>query len=127
LCGDGHAVRVAAHIVEDLLRAGEGRCGVDHPLGLSCRGQILHKCLPIGEGVKRPEEVQLVGGEGGVERLEQQPPEEAREHAHGEEEPRSARDPPRTVEREAAAREDTVQMGMVHQRLPPPLDRLGVA
>jgi hypothetical protein len=64
--GDGHAVRVAAHIVEDLLGSGEGRFGVDHPLGLSRRGQIPHKGLPIDEWLQCPEKVQRVGGEGGV-------------------------------------------------------------
>jgi hypothetical protein len=30
--GDGDAVRIAAHVVEDLLRSSEGALGVDHPL-----------------------------------------------------------------------------------------------
>ena len=31
IVGDGHAVSIAAHVVQDLLRSGKGLLGVDHP------------------------------------------------------------------------------------------------
>src|SRR5579883_440519 len=40
LIGDGHAVGVAAEILEHLLWAAEGRLGVNYPFDFSQRGQI---------------------------------------------------------------------------------------
>jgi len=36
--GNGDAMRVASQVVEDLLRSGEGRLGVNHPFGSAQRG-----------------------------------------------------------------------------------------
>jgi len=40
-------MRVAADIVEYLLRTGEGRFRVDDPVGLSRWHEVVEKCLPI--------------------------------------------------------------------------------
>jgi hypothetical protein len=56
-----------------------------------------------------------------IERLlqlsEDQPPDQAREHAHRQEEMRAAANPVRAIEKEAAARHHAVDMGMEQQVL----------
>ena len=51
--------------------------------------------------------------------LEEQAAEEAREHPHGQEESGPTGDPLRAIGRQAAARDHTVQMGMIDERLAP--------
>ena len=65
------------------------------------------------------EELQLAGLVSGDELLQEQPAEQAREHAHREEEARPARDPALAVERDAAARHDHVHVRMVGERRAP--------
>ena len=55
----------------------------------------------------------------GREPFEEQPAEEARQHAHGQEEAGLAGDPARPVRRQAAAGNDDVDMGMMGERRPP--------
>ncbi len=50
---------------------------------------------------------------GVLDLFEEAAPEQAREHAHRQEEPRLAADPPIGIERQAAARHDAVHMRMV--------------
>ena len=65
------------------------------------------------------EELQLAGTVRGAELFEEQPPEQPREHAHGQEEPRPAGDPLLPVEREPPAGDDPVHMGVMgHRRTP---------
>jgi hypothetical protein len=54
-----------------------------------------------------------------LEVLQEEAPEEAREHPHGEEESRATGSPLRAIGRAAAARDHTVQMGMSDERLSP--------
>ena len=61
----------------------------------------------------------MPGVVGGLEVLEEEATKEAREHAHRQKEAGSTRDPSRAIGREAAARDDTVQMRMMHQGLSP--------
>ena len=56
------------------------------------------------------EEAQAAGLVGGDELLQEQPAEQAREHAHGQEEARPARHPALAVQRDAAARHDHVHV-----------------
>ncbi len=73
------------------------------------------------------EELQLAGTVGIAELLEEQPPEQLREHAHGQEEPRPAGDPTFTVERQAAAGDDAVHMGVMGHRRAPGMQHQGCA
>ena len=40
MVGDGHPMRVAAEILEDVLGAAKRALGVHHPLGMPYRGQV---------------------------------------------------------------------------------------
>ena len=65
------------------------------------------------------EEAQAAGLVGGDELLQEQPPEQAREHAHGQEEARPAGHPALAVGRDAAARHDHVHVRVMgHRRAP---------
>ncbi len=65
------------------------------------------------------EELQLAGTVGVAELLEEQPPEQFREHTHGQEKPWPAGDPTLTIERQATTGDDPVHMGVMgHRRTP---------
>src|SRR5215472_15002612 len=113
--GNGHAMRVAAEVIQDLFGAPEGRLGVNHPLGVAKRCQVLGERFRVPESLERREELQLAGVEGGLEMLEEQAPEQSREHADGEEEARAAGDPMFPIGRDPAARNDAMEMGMEEQ------------
>src|SRR5258707_14716802 len=66
------------------------------------------------------EELQTAGLVGGVQHGEEQPSEQAREHAHRQEEAGPGRHPALAVERDAAARHDHVEvrvMGMAEPKV----------
>jgi hypothetical protein len=63
--------------------------------------------------LKRSHEAQRAGIVGGLEVLEEQATEEAGEDADRQKESGPTRDPPSAITREATARDDTVQMGMM--------------
>jgi hypothetical protein len=48
--GYGDTVSVASDVVEDVLRAGEWRLGIDDPFGLLQRFQIVDKFLRVPKG-----------------------------------------------------------------------------
>ncbi|MFK4649796.1 hypothetical protein ABIF96_008426 [Bradyrhizobium ottawaense] len=84
-----------------------------HSDEVSCEGGRL------GQGCEIAEEVQGAGVEGGGQTFEEQASEQPGERFDGQEEVWSAGDPVRAIGREAAARHDAVDVGMVRQRLPP--------
>ena len=49
MIGDGDSMRVAADVVEDLLRSGEGRFGEDDPIGPTNQIQIASERRQIRE------------------------------------------------------------------------------
>jgi len=61
------------------------------------------------------------------EAVEKEAAEQAREHAHGQEEPSLAGDPTRTVGRKAATRDDDVEVGVVGERRAPGVQHGGEA
>jgi len=62
--GNGHAVSIAAHVVEDLLRSGERALGIDHPLKSFRSGQKLSKSEAFPNGLQGGEEPQFARIEG---------------------------------------------------------------
>ena len=104
--GDGDAVGVARQIGQHRLGSAEGSLGVDDPLGLAQRRQIRGEGMALGQSGVIAEELQAAGVVSGGELLQEQPAEQPREHAHGEEEAGPAGDPALAVGREAAARHD---------------------
>ena len=83
--------------------------------------------LRIGENGVIAEELQAACLMGRGQLLQEQPAEQAREHADGEEEAGPARHPALTVGRDAAARHDHVDMRMVGHRRPPGVQHCGDA
>ena len=73
------------------------------------------------------EELQPAGRVGGGEPRQEQPAEQAREHAHRQEEAGPARYPALAVERDAAARHDHVDVRMVGHRRAPGVEHGGDA
>src|SRR5437879_5801455 len=112
MIGDGDAVRVAANVIHHLLWSGEGRFSVDDPFQVAHRIQMTLESLRVSQGLKRSEEPQLARVKGLLQILQEQSAEQAGQYPHGQEEARAAEDPPSTIGRESAARDDTLEMGM---------------
>src|SRR5665213_3510049 len=72
-------------------------------------------------------ELQVAGLVCGKEPLQKQPSEQAREHAHRQEEAASARYPALAVERDATARYDHMDMRMMGERRTPGMENRGDA
>src|SRR6266436_5796728 len=84
--GDGNAVGVTRKIGQHRLGPTERALCVDDPVGLAQRRQTGREGLRSGEMGVVAEEAEAAGRMGCGERLEEQPAEQAGEHAHGEEE-----------------------------------------
>src|SRR5437016_7391482 len=119
MVGDGHPVRVAADVVHHLLWSSEGWFSVDDPFQVAHRIQMTLESLRVSQGLQRSEEPQLAGVKGLLQILQEQSAEQAGEYPHGQEEVRAAGNPPGAIEGDSAARNDTVEMGMVDQGLSP--------
>src|SRR6266705_1108600 len=120
--GDSDPVRVAADVIHHLLWSGEGRLGVNDPFHVSHQIEMMGESLRILERLKRREEPQLAGVESLLQILQEQSAEQAGQHPHGQEEAGTAGDPPSTIGRDSAARDDTMEMGMKKQVLPPTME-----
>ena len=93
LVSDGDPVGVATEVVEDLFGAGEGRLGIDHPLGLAGCPEVLGEALRVGERLQLAREAQAAGLESILQRREEYAAEVTREDPDRQEEPRAAGDP----------------------------------
>ena len=116
---DCDAVGVAGQVGEDGLRPGERPLGVDHPLGAAQRRKRGVEGGFVGERREVAEEGEASGRMQGCEAFEEEAAEEAREHAHRQEEATLAGNPARSVRRQAAAGHDDVDMRVVGQRRAP--------
>ena len=122
LVGDRHAVRIAAEVLEDLRRPGEGSLGVHDP------GVVAKVPEPGGEGVRiregrdRAGEDKLAGGEGAVKGRQVLAAEDRREGADREEEAGGRGDPASPVPTERAPGDDTVQMQVLGEILAPGME-----
>src|SRR3981189_2342300 len=88
--GDGDTVGVASYIVEDLGWPGERPLRVDHPLGVPNWRQMARERGRFMKGAVRGEELQLTGGEGLFQIVQEQASKHPREHCDRQEEPRPA-------------------------------------
>ncbi|MGF6963135.1 hypothetical protein OKW43_000140 [Paraburkholderia sp. WC7.3g] len=100
LVGDGHAVRVARQVGEHRFRSRKGALGVHKPLAGPQRCQPLRKGGAIGERRILAKELQLAAPVGIGERFKEATPEQAREHAHRQEEAGTAGNPAPAVGRQ---------------------------
>ena len=110
--GEGHAVGVAAEVVEHTGGSVEGRLGVDDPLGLAQGPEVTVEGYGIGERSEGAGQVQAALAVGVFEPLEEEGAEAAREDADGQEEAGPAGDPAIALRGESAAGNDAVQMGV---------------
>ena len=76
LIGDGDAMGVAAEIGEHLLRPAKRRLGIDHPFGLTERGQVSGEPSGIAERLQFSVKLQFSAVIGLLERFEEQPSEQ---------------------------------------------------
>jgi hypothetical protein len=73
IVGNGDAVCIAADILQDLFRSGEGALCIDHPFGPTERGQVMLEGVPLLQVSQGGEERQLTGGEGPLQSLDKKP------------------------------------------------------
>src|ERR1700680_3322914 len=118
--GDGHTVGVASQISENALRSAEGRLAVNHPFDF---GGLLTEGLECGgrsQGSEFAGEAQGAVAEGLAQLPQELLTEALAEQEIGKKEGVfAARDPARTIGRDASARYDALQMGMQMQVLTP--------
>ena len=123
--GDRDAVGVAREIGEHGLWAGERALGVDDPFRSPQRRERSVEGGLVGERRELAEEGEAACGVKRREPVQEQPAEQARQHAHGQEEAGTARDPARAVGRQAAAGNDDVDVRMMGQRRAPGMQDSG--
>ena len=110
---------ITRQIGQHRLRSAERPLCVDNPLGLAQRGQEGCEGLSIGEMNMVAEEAEAADRVGCDELLQEQSPEQAGEHADGQEESRPTGHPALAVGRDATARHDHVYVGVMgHSRAP---------
>jgi hypothetical protein len=110
---------VAREIRQDLLGTGEGLFRIDDPFGCTQGRESGGKCLRLVETDEIGKELQFTGVECCRQTFEEQLPEQAREHVIRKKEPGLAGDPTLAIRRDAATRNDTVNMRMVIEVLTP--------
>ncbi len=113
------ATGVAAEIGQHLLWPAERRLGVDHPVEAAHPGQQAGESGWLGQAGEIAEELEDARVEGRPQLLQKEAAEQTRQHAHGQKEAGPAGDPVRSIERDAAARHDAMEVGMIVQVLTP--------
>lgn len=107
-----YTMRVTAQILNSSLRASEGLFCVNDPFGFFERIEPAPEDGLVFKRRQFTEERQLVIFESPAETLEENPAEQARQHAHGQKEAGKARDP-LAIGTDAASGNDEVNVGMV--------------
>jgi hypothetical protein len=100
--GDGDAMGVTGEIGQDLLGAGEGLLGIDDPFTFAQWREVSLPRVHVFELAEIGEELYLAGSVQGFEALQEQAPEQAREHADGKKEVAATGDPMLAVWRQSA-------------------------
>lgn len=117
--GDRDPMGIAAEISQDLGGPAERLLGVDDPIDAPRRSDAGGEGRGLGQGGEIAKEVQGSGAEGSCQALKESASEQLGEWFDGQEKVRSAGDPARAIRQETATWYDTVQVGMMRQRLPP--------
>ena len=117
--GDRRAVRVAGEIGQYALGAAEGRLGVDDESALPQRAHAFGERGDLSERDQVAEETEVAATESGFQTVEEQTAEDLRQGSDGEQEVGFASDPSLTVEGDAAAGDETMDMRVMGQRLSP--------
>jgi hypothetical protein len=120
--GDGDAMRIAAEVVENMLRAAEGRFAVDDPVLAEQLAEERGESLGWSKKLQATVEAELFPGKGALESGDELAPEDTTEHFDGKKEALARVDPARVVEAEPARRNDAVDMRMMFQLLVPGME-----
>ena len=116
---DGHAVRIAREVVEHVSRATKGRLGVHDP-GLAIQGSDERAKGRIQlQRRQRAREIEAPRSKGIPEAGDELAAKEFPQDRDREEETGTGVDPPGAVRRQAAHRDDAMDVGMVLQSLAP--------
>ena len=119
MIGDGHAMSVAAQIVQHIFGATEGTFQVHHPI-LSMEGpQPSGEDLGLRQKLQVSMEVQLAILKSLFERVDELAAKEFTQHLLGKEVVVAGANPAGVIRREAAGRNDTVHMWMSGELLAP--------
>ena len=116
---DGHAVGIAAEILQDVLGSTEGWFGVDDPVFAEERTQPGSEELGMGEGCEFSGQVQLAVREGRLEAGDELATKQAPQYSNGKEEAWVGSNPAGVIAGESAGGNDTVDMGMQLEFLVP--------
>jgi hypothetical protein len=119
LVGDGHAVRVATEISQDLRWSTEGPLGIDVPLACPQAGEQPLKragLSEVGASAMKAEFVVLVSTRQG---FQEEPAEQPGQDVDGQKEALATTAPVRAIERQTTARNNAMQMRMMPQGLAP--------
>jgi hypothetical protein len=117
--GDRDAMGVAREIGQDLLGTSEGLFRIDDPFGCAQGRESGGKRLRVVETDKIGKELQFAGIECCRQTAEEQAPEQAREHANGKKGSGLAGDPTLAIWRDAATRNDAVNVRVVMEVFAP--------
>jgi len=82
LIGNSHPMRIAAQIVEDMLRTAKRRLCINYPLDLSYWGQIPGKGIGTLQGFQCVKEMQPPGVKSGLQLLQKQTAKQPRKDAY---------------------------------------------
>ena len=119
MVGDGHAMGVAAEILEHIFGAAEGWFGVDDPVLAEQRSQPGSEDLGLCEQRQIAGKMKLAMLKGRLERGDELAAKHPPEHVNGKKEARVRSNPAGVIEREPAGGDDTVDMGMKQEFLVP--------
>jgi len=122
MVGDGDAVRVAAQVMENMLRTSERFFAVDDPVLAEELPEEARERLRLGEEPKVAVEAELAIGEGALESCDELASEDAAEHLDRKKEGITWADPARVIEGEPAGGNHAMNMRMMLQFLIPSME-----
>ena len=122
MIGNRDPVGVAADILHHLLGPGEGRLGVDDPFHMAHGIEMQVENRRVSKGLEGREELEFAGIESLLQISQEQLAEQAGQHPYRQEETGAARNPPTTIGRDSATRDDTMQVGMKEEILSPTVE-----
>lgn len=112
LIGNGHAMCVAAQVLQDMTRSAEGRFGIDDPFDLSKPVQPPGKPLWFSQRLDGATELQFAPLAGSPQRFQQQRSEPSAQDANAQEKAGPGWNPAGVIRTQAAAGDDAMHMGM---------------
>ncbi len=121
--GDRGAMGVAGEVGQHSLGSAERRLGADDEGAVGERAQALGESGGLGEWGQIAEETEFAATKSGFQAVEEQAAEGLRQGADGEQEVGFAGDPGLSVEGDTAAGDETVNVGMMGQRLSPGVEQ----